>query len=111
MIADKEQHFPIEHFSLKQAPEVVEAIWTLANNLGYTQFENRMGHAVMDDHYYLYKYSNIPAIDIIDFDYPNSTTNYWHTISDIPENCSTESLEVVGTVITQFILSTLPFPL
>ena len=103
MIADHEQHFPIEHFSLQQAPEVVQAIWTLANDLGYTQFENRIGHAVMDDHYFLYKYAKIPAIAIIDFDYPNSEVNYWHTIQDIPENCSQGSLEAVGTVMTQFI--------
>ena len=103
MVADHEQHFPIEHFSLKQAPAVVQSIWSLANELGYNQFENRMGHAVMDDHYYLYKYAKIPAIDIIDFDYPNSEVNYWHTLKDIPENCSTESLESIGTVMTHFI--------
>jgi len=103
MVADYEQHFPIEHFSLQQAPEVVQAIWNLAHDLGYPQFENRIGPAVMDDHYYLYKYAKIPAIDIIDFDYPNTEINYWHTIQDIPENCSVESLEVVGTVMTQFI--------
>ena len=103
MVADHEQHFPIEHFSLQYAPEVVQAIWTLANDLGYTQFENRMGHAIMDDHYYLYNYAKIPAIDIIDFDYPNSEVNYWHTLKDIPENCSTESLESIGTVMTHFI--------
>ena len=103
MVADHDQHFPIEYFSLQQAPEVVQTIWNLANDLGYPQFENSMGHAVMDDHYYLYKYAQIPAIDIIDFDYPNTETNYWHTIQDIPENCSVESLEVVGTVMTQFI--------
>ena len=103
MIADQEQHFPIERFSLQQAPEVVQAIWTLANDLGYTQFENRIGPAVMDDHYYLYKYAKIPAIDIIDFEYPNKNVNYWHTIQDIPENCSVESLGVVGTVVTHFI--------
>jgi len=103
MVADYEQHFPIEHFSLKQAPEVVQAIWSLANELGYTQFENRIGNAIMDDHYFLYKYAKIPAIDIIDFDYPNSEINYWHTISDVPKHCSTKSLEAVGNVITQFI--------
>ena len=105
MIADYEQHFLIEHYSLKQAPEVVQAVWALANDLGYPQFENRMGHAVMDDHYYLYKHAKIPAIDIIDFDYPNPEINYWHTVQDIPENCSAESLEVVGTVMTHFIYS------
>ena len=103
MIADHEQHFPIEYFSFKQAPEVVQTIWELANDLGYNQFENRMGNAIMDDHYFLYKYTKIPAIVIIDFNYPNSETNFWHTTQDIPDNCSTESLKDVGTVITQFI--------
>ena len=103
MVADYEQEFLIEYFSLQQAPEVVQVIWTLANALGYTQFKNRVGQAVMDDHYFLYKYTKIPAIDIIDFNYPNSETNFWHTTQDIPENCSTESLKDVGTVITQFI--------
>jgi len=103
MVADHEQHFPIEQFSLQQAPDVVQLIWTLANDLGYPQFENRIGPAVMDDHYYLYKYAKIPAIDIIDFEYPNKDVNYWHTLQDIPENCSTESLDAVGTVMTHFI--------
>ena len=103
MVADQEQHFPIERFSLQQAPDIVQSIWTLANDLGYPQFENRIGPAVMDDHYYLYKYAKIPAIDIIDFEYPNKDVNYWHTLQDIPENCSTESLEAVGVVMTHFI--------
>ena len=103
MVADQEQHFPIEQFSLQQAPEVVHSIWTLANDLGYPQFENRIGPAVMDDHYYLYKYAKIPAIDIIDFEYPNKDVNYWHTLQDTPENCSVESLDAVGTVMTHFI--------
>ena len=81
----------------------MQAIWALANNLGYTQFENIMGNAVMDDHYYLYKYAKIPAIDIIDFEYPNKDMNYWHTLQDTPKNCSAESLEAVGSVITHFI--------
>tara|TARA_B110000438_G_C15792786_1_gene641494 strand:- start:511 stop:1353 length:843 start_codon:yes stop_codon:yes gene_type:complete len=103
MVADQDQHFPIEQFSLKQAPELVQSIWSLAQKLGYSQFENRIGQAIMDDHYYLYKYAKIPAIDIIDFEYPNSSTNYWHTLQDIPENCSATSLEAVGTVLTHFI--------
>ena len=103
MVADHDQHFPIEQFSLQQAPEVVYSIWGLANELGYSQFDYNIGKAIVDDHYYLYKHAKIPAIDIIDFDYPNQFENYWHTINDIPENCSSKSLEVVGTVMTHFI--------
>ena len=103
MVADQQQRFPIEQFSLQQAPEIVQSIWSLANDLGYTQFENRIGNAVMDDHYYLYKYAKIPAIDIIDFEYPNKDMNYWHTLQDTPENCSAKSLEAVGSVRTHYI--------
>jgi len=103
MVADQEQKFPVEQFSLQQAPEIVQSIWSLANDLGYTQFESRIGKPIMDDHYFLYKYAKIPAIDIIDFEYPNKEINYWHTLQDIPENCSMESLDAVGTVMTHFI--------
>ena len=40
----------------------------------------------------------IPAIDIIDFDYP-----YWHTIQDTPKNCSANTLKIVGNVVTEYI--------
>jgi len=103
MVADHEQHFLMEQFSLMQAPNIVDEIWTLANDLGYSQFEKKIGHAVMDDHYYLYKHAQIPAIDIIDFDYPNKQINFWHTIQDNPENCSSESLKSIGLVMVQYI--------
>ena len=56
--------------------------------------------------YQAQKFAKIPAIDIIDFDYPNQYENYWHTLNDIPANCSTKSLEVVGIVMTHFIYKT-----
>ena len=37
----------------------------------------------------------IPAIDIIDFDYP-----HWHRLTDIPSNCSTEGMTQVAKVLT-----------
>ena len=38
--------------------------------------------AVQDDHLALNQ-AGIPAIDIIDFDYP-----HWHRLTDVPANCS-----------------------
>ena len=46
----------------------------------------------------VYKETNIPSIDIIDLDYI-----HWHTIQDIPENISKNSLGVVGDVLIDFI--------
>ena len=77
---------------------LVEEIWSIAHELGYEQFKEKLVDPIYDDHRALYLNSNIPAIDIIDFDYP-----YWHTLQDIPENCSEESLKIVGNVICEYI--------
>ena len=103
MVGDKELTLPIEYFSYIQAPELVMEIWNYANELGYTRFQKTMGIPILDDHRVLYLNSGIPAIDIIDFDYPNKDLNYWHTIEDTPDKCSAESLSAVGTVVLNYL--------
>ena len=103
MVGDKDQEFLIERFSYNIAPDIVRKVWGLANQLGYSQFKYIMGQGIIDDHYVLYQETGIPSIDIIDFQYPNQTKNYWHTIEDTPDKCSAKSLEAVGTVIATLI--------
>lgn len=103
MVGDAELELPIERHSYMQAPQLVLDVWGLAQELGYLQFKMDLGKAIIDDHSVLYKYTGIPSIDIIDFDYPNSTVNYWHTLDDTPDKCSAESLEVVGTVLINYL--------
>jgi len=98
MIADQDLSLPIEYFSYIQAPFLVREIWNLAHELGYDQFKNNIVGPIYDDHRALYLNSNIPAIDIIDFDYP-----FWHTLQDIPENCSEASLKIIGNVMCEYI--------
>lgn len=98
MVADKDPSFPIEYFSYIQAPWLVNEIWSLANELGYEEFKTNIVGPIYDDHRALYLNSYIPAIDIIDFDYP-----YWHTIQDTPKNCSAKTLKIVGNVVTEYI--------
>ena len=64
---------------------------------------NIMGQKIIDDHYVIYKNSGIPAINIIDFQYPNNEKNYWHTMEDTPDKCSAESLGAVGSVLATLI--------
>ena len=103
MVGDKELTLPIERHSYMQAPQLVLDIWKLAQELGYNQFQMELGRAIIDDHTAFYNQTGIPSIDIIDFDYPNTEMNYWHTLEDTPDKCSAESLEVVGTVLINYL--------
>ena len=97
MVGDKNLNIDREPYSLEFAPGLVRDVWGVAKSLKIPQFRPGTGRAVYDDHLPLND-AGIPAIDIIDFDYP-----HWHTAQDIPENCSGESLAQVGKVVTAWL--------
>ena len=103
MIGDKYLKIPIERFSYRTNPEMVKEIWSLANELDLSAFEYKVGYEIYDDHVPLWENAQIPAIDIIDFDYPNLFYNHWHTQNDTPENCSPQSLQQVGTLLLNYV--------
>ena len=107
MIGDKFLEIPKEQHSLRYAPDVVSLVWGKARELGYLQFVDEVGELVTDDHLPLNE-AGIKTIDLIDFNYPDQTNRFWHSHQDVPENCSTESLEAVGTVLTHVIYSQQP---
>ena len=70
-------------------------VWGIAGELKCGAFQERAwATASLDDHLALQNVG-IPAIDIIDFDYP-----HWHRLSDTPENCSAEPMEQVAKVLS-----------
>ena len=83
--------------SLKLAPDLVRELWAVARQIGAKSFHYAEGREVLDDHLPLNNVG-IPTIDIIDFDYP-----YWHKADDLPENCSAQSLEEVGRVLSAWL--------
>ena len=103
MIGDAELHIPIERFSYQQNRQLVKKLWGLAKELSLDAVESRIVYTIYDDHVPLWTEAKIPAVDIIDFNYPNSHANYWHTTQDLPKNCSAESLEQVGTLLVHYI--------
>ena len=103
MIGDAELHIPIERYSYQQNRQLVKKLWGLAKVLSLDAFESRIEYSIYDDHVPLWAEAEIPAVDIIDFNYPNSYANYWHTTQDLPENCSAESLGQVGTLLVHYI--------
>jgi glutaminyl-peptide cyclotransferase len=73
-------------------------IWAQAAELGYADtFIPVPGYSMLDDHTPFLR-AGIPAVDIIDFDYP-----YWHTTEDTLDKVSAESLQIVGDVLAAWI--------
>jgi len=80
-------------------PALSEEIWDVAKELGYSnQFIPMSKYRILDDHIPFME-AGIPAVDIIDFDYP-----YWHTTVDSIDKISAESLEIVGKTIHQWLI-------
>jgi len=103
MVGDANLEIYIERISYKHNPSLVLDLWGLAEELKLSGFKKMANHSIFDDHVPLYELAGIPAVDIIDFDYPDEKTNYHHTYNDIVENCSPESLRQVGTLMVHHI--------
>lgn len=100
MIGEKDAEFPMEYYSYKNSPTLVKEIWQKADELGFRQFQHKIGSYVYDDHF-PFLAAGFNAIVIIDFDYP-----YWHTLNDTPDKCSVASLNSVGQTLLDVIYST-----
>ncbi|MGQ9502390.1 MAG: M28 family peptidase [Anaerolineae bacterium] len=88
MIGDADQQIYFEHNS---HPELAAEIWEVAKSLGYEEyFIPQFKYTIIDDHLPFVQ-RGIPAVDIIDFDYP-----YWHTTQDDADKVSAASLQRVG---------------
>ena len=102
MIGDSDLVLKIDPVSYQSAPRVMEEIWALGMELGYDQFQLISGSSMYDDHVPFIE-KGIPAIDIIDFEYPGPDNRYWHTHDDMPDKCRPESLEAVGNTVLSWL--------
>ena len=74
-------------------------IWSIAARLGHDdKFINEERYSMEDDHTPFLE-AGLPAVDLIDFDYP-----YWHTTGDTADKVSAESLHVVGETLWHWIV-------
>jgi glutaminyl-peptide cyclotransferase len=95
MVGDANLNIFIERNS---DPTLVSEIWGQAAKLGYeNQFIPTAKYSMLDDHTPFLE-AGIPAVDIIDFDYP-----YWHTAGDTPDKVSPKSLETVGETLLEWL--------
>lgn len=75
-------------------PTLSAEIWQTAARLGYADvFIPEVRYTILDDHIPFIE-RGIPAVDIIDINYP-----YWHTLQDTPDKVSARSLQIVGDTV------------
>ncbi|MEE2643463.1 MAG: M28 family peptidase [Myxococcota bacterium] len=91
MVGDKDLSFPAERSSLMRAPSLEALVRRAGLSVGSRAFQTRKrGPWITDDHS-PFQALGIPAILLIDYDYP-----FWHTQRDTPSQCSSESLAQTG---------------
>lgn len=96
MVADKDLALHPDERSAARAGALVASVWGVAQELGIRSFRPEVKFDLLDDHVSFLN-AGIPAIDLIDFDYP-----YWHRVSDTPDKCSAASLAAVGRVLEEW---------
>lgn len=93
MVGDRTLQIRQEGYSLSAAPGVVDKLWDAAARLGYAStFLAEAGTPITDDHVEFHRVG-IPAVDVIDLDYP-----WWHTKDDTLDKIGEGSLQIVGDV-------------
>jgi hypothetical protein len=90
------------YFERNSDPELSAEIWEIAQAHGFPAFIPEKRYSIIDDHLPFLRLG-IPAIDIIDFDYP-----YYHTTEDTIDKVSADSLEQVGKTLQAWLIEHQP---
>jgi hypothetical protein len=86
------------YFERNSDKTVRDEIWHAAAQAGHQDvFIAEEKYSMLDDHTPFLQ-AGIPAVDIIDFDYP-----YWHTTQDTPDKIAAASLQAVGETLLKWI--------
>jgi Zn-dependent M28 family amino/carboxypeptidase len=77
------------------SPEVYSLLETVEENLGLYLFSRRVRDPLTDDHIPLLE-AGIPTALLIGLEDPA-----WHTVGDLPENCSAAALQQIGSLLVE----------
>ena len=106
MVGSKNARFPKEGYSVRFAPQIVEKVWSLAHEMGYSNyFYNVQEFPLTDDHKFINEIAGIPTIDIINKKKGSETGfgDYWHTHDDNMKVIDKRTLNAVGKLVTRVI--------
>ena len=102
MVGAKNPRFAKEEVSRQYASKVLDKVWKLAQNMGYSDmFVNDFTNGLTDDHTFINRIAKIPMIDIINQPKGSKTgfVPHWHTHGDDINAIDKRTLRVVGQVV------------
>lgn len=101
MVGAANPRFCQDEDSRVYAGPVLEKIWRLGQNMGYSDmFVNDKTSGLLDDHSFINRMAKIPMIDIINQPDGKGFVKHWHTHSDDISAINKRSLRIVGQVVT-----------
>src|SRR6476661_7456449 len=83
--------------SVRSSSSLTDAIWAAAKRLNRREFVSEIT-PIEDDHLEFLA-AGVPSVDLIDLEYPDATSRFWHTQYDTIENVGASSLQAVGDVL------------
>jgi glutaminyl-peptide cyclotransferase len=96
MIGDRQLTIKRDTYS---TPWLNDIIWSAARRLNRPEFVNDT--TMIEDDHLPFIEAGVPAVDIIDLEYPDESMRYWHTAEDTIDKVSAKSLQVVGDVLLE----------
>jgi len=105
MVGARRTQFFREGVSMEYAPKIVEKVWSMANQIGFSDyFVNQNVPAITDDHVYVNQLARIPMIDIVQYKAGiGFFGEYHHTQKDNMSIISKETLKAVGATLLHVI--------
>ncbi len=104
MVGGKGAKFVWENNSVTQGESILRLVWGKAALLGNSNtFQFLQSGAIIDDHVYVNKYTQIPAIDIIHYNQETGFPAWWHTVNDNMNNIDQNTLKAVGQTLLEVI--------
>lgn len=106
MVGAEGATFYEEGVSERVAPSIVNKVWGVGRQLGFTgYFVNKESPEIVDDHVYVNYEGKIPMVDIVEYEPTNTSyfADYHHTHADNMDIISQETLEAVGETLLHVI--------
>lgn len=103
MVGGENAQFAMDAVSRQYAPQVVQKVWGIAAEIGYSNyFINLNSGNLIDDHFWVNQ-AGTPCIDIIHFTDAGGFYKNWHTQLDNLNNIDRNTLKAVGQVVLETI--------